>query len=373
MTRRPAPFTPVRETVVFVSMSRGIGGPARSLLTVLDHLDDEIDRVLFAPEGALVQLAQRRGSIHDHLVMPYDQRLRRRSRLQAAVVLARYVRRHRRHIVAIHANGQSELNLSAPAMLIGHVRLTVWAHASQSSPTAGALAWLWRRVGRRVRWLAVSDSARRTLADTLRLDVGDVAVVPNPVDPADVVGEPRPHDGVRVGYLGLAAIHKGFDLLAPVIREVARDDVGLALYVAPPTPHTPVELRQPWEDLDAASLELDVTLPGRTLDVRRAFASCDIVVCPSRSESFGRIAAEAMMNGIPVVASDIPAYRELVGGADAGLLFPVDDVAAAAQAIRRLADDAELRREMGERGRAYVQRYTPQQLVPKLASAYRGR
>jgi len=51
---------------------------------------------------------------------------------------------------------------------------------------------------------------------------------------------------------------------------------------------------------------------GRTLDVSQAYGRADIVLCPSREESFGRIAAEAMMNSIPVVASDIPAYRELV-------------------------------------------------------------
>lgn len=373
MTRGPATFTPGRDTVVFVSMSRGMGGPARSLLTVLDHLDDGLQRVLFAPGGDPERVARQRGSIHEHVAMPYDLRFRRLSRLKAATALARYVHRHRGHIVAIHANGQTELNLSALAMLVANVRVVTWAHASQQSPTAGALGWLWRRAGRRVRWLAVSESARQTLADTLGLDPDRIAVVPNPIDPADVVGERAGHDGVRVGYLGLAAVHKGFDLLAPIIREVGREDVGLDLYVAPPNPHTPVELRPSWEDLYAAGdLGLDIMLPGRTLDVGRAYGDCDIVVCPSRSESFGRIAAEAMMNAIPIVASDIPAYRDLVGVAGAGVLFPVDDVVAAAEAIRRLADDPQLRREMGERGRAHVRRYTPPQLVPRLAEAYRG-
>jgi glycosyltransferase involved in cell wall biosynthesis len=218
----------------------------------------------------------------------------------------------------------------------------------------------------------VSETARDTLADTLGLAATDVTVVTNPIDPADVVGDRRPHEGVRVAYLGLAALHKGFDLLAPIARAVGREDVGLDLYVAPPTPTTPVPLRGPWEELDEASRELDVTLPGRTTDVGRAYAASDIVLCPSRSESFGRVAAEAMMNGLPVVASDIPAYRELVGETGAGLLFPVGDVAAAAAAIRRLADDPRLRREMGERGRAHVQRYRPESLVAQLEAAYRS-
>jgi phosphatidyl-myo-inositol alpha-mannosyltransferase len=365
-------FVPARDAVLFISMSRGIGGPARSLLSVLGHLDDDLERVLFAPEGDLTRLARRRGCIEHHLPMPWKLRFRQWSRIRAAAVLARYVRRHRRHILAIHANGETDLNLAALSVLTSGVPVVMWAHSSVPSPTAGILGWLWRRMGRRVRWLAVSDTAKATLVDTLGLDPAVVTVVMNPIDAEDVLGERRSHEGVRVAYLGLAAIHKGFDLLAPIVRAVDRQDVGFDLYVAPPTPDAPVPLRRPWEGLDEASLEFDITLPGRTVDVRRAYGGADIVLCPSRTESFGRIAAEAMLNGLPVVASDIPAYRELVGATGAGLLFPVDDVEAAAAAIRRLADDPELRRDLGERGRAHVERYRPERLVAQLEAAYRG-
>ena len=80
-----------------------------------------------------------------------------------------------------------------------------------------------------------------------------------------------------------------------------------------------------------------------------------------------------MINGLPVVASDIPAYRDLVGETGAGILFPLEDAAAAAAAIRRLADDPHLRHAMGQRGRKHVQRYTPQRIVPQLEGHYRSR
>lgn len=137
----------------------------------------------------------------------------------------------------------------------------------------------------------------------------------------------------------------------------------------------PFDVRRcrPWEELNELSRRLDIELPGRVRDVRQAYARCDIVLCPSRKESFGRIAAEAMTNGLPVVASDIPAFRQLVGESGAGLLFPLDDPAAAGAAIRRLADDPDLRHEMGQRGREHVQRYTPQRVVPQLEDLYQRR
>jgi phosphatidyl-myo-inositol alpha-mannosyltransferase len=364
---------PARGTVVFVSMARGIGGPARSLLTVLANLDSAIDRVLFAPHGDLANRALAAGTISAHLPMPYESRFRQLSRVKAAVLLARYVHRNRRRVLAVHANGQSELNISSLAMLAARVPVVMWAHASRANPSADILRWLWRRRGGRVTWLAVSETARSTLADTLGLDPSMISVVVNPIDPDDVVTERRFSGSVTVTYLGLAAPHKGFDLLADIVRFVDRRDVGFDLFVAPPDPRLPLEFRPPWEALHALTSTHDVLFRGRVLDVRQAYREADIVLCPSREESFGRIAAEAMMNGIPVVASDIPAFRELIGETGAGLLFPVGDPVAAADAIRRLADDEALRQRLGERGREHVQRYLPAGVVRRLEAAYRPR
>ncbi len=366
-------FAPHRDTVLFISMSVGIGGPARSLLSVLGNLSDSLDRVLFVPPGDVDRLARRRGIVEHVEPMPWTRRNRRWSRLRAALHLARYTRRHRHHLVALHANGQTDLNLAALANLVSGVPIVMWAHTARSSPTAGILRWWWRRAGDRVRWFVVSEVARDTLVDTLGIDPARVGVVMNPIDPADVVGDRgEGPPGTRVAYLGLAVQHKGFDLLAPIALTLDRQDVRFDLYVAPPDPHTPVELRGPWEALDAASEQVPMSLPGRSTEIAAVYANADVVLCPSRSESFGRIAAEAMMNGLPVVASDIPAYRELIGEPGAGLLFPVDDVEAAAAAIARLADDPDLRRELGERGREAVQRYHPANVLPQLEAAYRG-
>jgi phosphatidyl-myo-inositol alpha-mannosyltransferase len=362
---------PGRNAVVFVSMARGIGGPARSLLTVLANLDPDLDRVLFAPHGDLAHHALAAGTVREHVPMPYALLRRQWSRVKAAVLLARYVRRNRQRVLVVHANGQSELNISFLAMLVARVPVVMWAHASRANPSAGLLRWLWRRAGDRVEWLAVSPTARSTLADTLALDPATISVVENPIDPDDVVAGRRSSGSVTVSYLGLAAPHKGFDLLPEIIRAVDRQDVGFDLFVAPPDPRLPLELRPPWEALHELSSTYDVLFRGRVFDVREAYQETDIVLCPSREESFGRIAAEAMMNGIPVVASDIPAYRELIGGSGAGLLFPLDDPGAAAAAIRRLADDESLRCQVGERGRQHATRYLPGRVVQGLEAVYR--
>lgn len=79
----------------------------------------------------------------------------------------------------------------------------------------------------------------------------------------------------------------------------------------------------------------------------------DVVLAPSRDESFGLTLAEAGLFGIPAVASNIAAHQEVVGD-DAGVIFPVEDVAAMAAALERIITDASLRRRLGEGARRRV-------------------
>jgi glycosyltransferase involved in cell wall biosynthesis len=76
-----------------------------------------------------------------------------------------------------------------------------------------------------------------------------------------------------------------------------------------------------------------------------------VVVMPSRYESFGLVAVEAMMHGRPVVASDIGGLAEVVTDGETGLLVPVDDADALARAITRLIVDADLAAGLAQRGR----------------------
>jgi glycosyltransferase involved in cell wall biosynthesis len=363
--------TSSRDTIAFVSLSRGMGGPGRSLVTTLTHLDTGLRRVLLSPPGAPASVAANRGSVDEVVHLPFSDQDRRTSQREAVRIITRYLREHRGRIFAVHANGQSACSIATPAAAISRLPLIVWAHASTTNERARGLRPLWLAMGSRLRWLAVSTTAQETLAASTGARLERIGIVPNPIDPGDVVGTPVPHEGIRVGYLGLAVPHKGFDVLAPMMEALGRTDVNLDLFVAPPPSNLPLELRPAWDALAALEGRRPVFMVGRTNDVRRAYGELDIVLCPSRQESFGRVAAEAMLNGLPVVASDIPAYRELLGDDEAGLLFPVGDAQAAAAAVARLADDPELRRRLGEAGRARAQRYTPEKVVPLLEAEYR--
>jgi len=105
-----------------------------------------------------------------------------------------------------------------------------------------------------------------------------------------------------------------------------------------------------------------------TADLVALYHLATAVVFPSQHESWSIPLAEAMTCGCPVAAAAVTSLPEQVG--DAGLLFPADDHAAMADAIRRLSTDASLRRTLAERGRAQVRQWTPQRFLQTVLAAY---
>ncbi len=81
------------------------------------------------------------------------------------------------------------------------------------------------------------------------------------------------------------------------------------------------------------------------------YASADLAVFPSRTETCGLVALEAMASGLPVVAAHASGFRESVADGVTGFLISPDDVVGFAAAIARLVLDEPLRRRMGAEAR----------------------
>lgn len=91
-------------------------------------------------------------------------------------------------------------------------------------------------------------------------------------------------------------------------------------------------------------------------EVDRLYRGASMLLLPSRYEGFGFTALEAMKRGCPVLASDIPALREVSGGG--ALLLPLDDRRAWAEAMGRVLADPGFSEALRRRGEETVARYS---------------
>lgn len=110
--------------------------------------------------------------------------------------------------------------------------------------------------------------------------------------------------------------------------------------------------------------------PSRALDT--LYETCDLLVAPSRYESFGLIYVEAMARGKAVIGTTAGGIPEVVRDAETGLLVPPDDPEALAAAIIRLLRDDEYRRSLGQAGYGrYRAEFSAWKMAGRMLDFYR--
>jgi len=223
---------------------------------------------------------------------------------------------------------------------------------------------------------AVSEGAARSLASTLELPLHRVAVLPNSVDVARLkqsAEKPATHpwlledDGrPLVSAVGRLVPVKGFiDLLHAFSHLREKRDARLIIIGEGPQRHELEELR------DRLGLADVVDFHGYMPDPVSIVGGADVFVLSSHSEGQGIVLLEAMAAGTPIVATDCPSGpRELLQDGEAGLLVPVGDPEAMADAIDRLLSDDGLRNTLIETGRKRVEQFDIDVIGPHFLSLW---
>jgi sugar transferase (PEP-CTERM/EpsH1 system associated) len=121
--------------------------------------------------------------------------------------------------------------------------------------------------------------------------------------------------------------------------------------------------------LQAAGMAHLAWLAGERADVPDVMRGLDCFALPSLAEGISNTILEAMASGLPVLATRVGANAELVREGSTGFVVPPNDVAALAQGIVRLAEDAPGAAAMGREGRVVAER---QFSLQAMVTAYQG-
>jgi glycosyltransferase involved in cell wall biosynthesis len=182
---------------------------------------------------------------------------------------------------------------------------------------------------------------------------------------AEPVGAPT------FGFVGRLLDDKGVRTLVAAHRLLRRRILDANLFIAgtpdPANPATVTEAEaRSWND------EAGITWLGHVADIATFWAKTHVAVLPSRREGLPLSLLEAAACGRAMIASDVPGCREIVVHGQTGLLFPVDDAAALADAMARLVADPQLRARCATAARKLVvERFAAEIIGRQTVGLYR--
>jgi len=206
---------------------------------------------------------------------------------------------------------------------------------------------------------AVSEEARRLAEEAL---AGEYTVIPNGVElERFATSSPWPADRRAILFVGRHEERKGLGVLLDAFAELERDAV---LWVAGDGPET-AELRA----RNVPNVEWLGRVPFDELTRRMQAAS--VFCAPSLyGESFGVVLVEAMAARTPIVACDIPGYRDVARSDREAVLVPPADPAGLRLGLRRVLDDPSVAEQLVEAGTVRAQGYSMASVARRYLPLY---
>lgn len=169
-------------------------------------------------------------------------------------------------------------------------------------------------------------------------------------------------DAPVVAFVSRLVWEKSPDLFAEVVQRLEADGI----------PHHSLIVGE-----GPARADLEEQLPNTVFtgylegdELATAYASSDVFLFPSDTETFGNVTLEAMASGLPAVCARAGGSRDLIQDGDTGFLCEPDDVDAFTRAVRHLVTDAESRADMGEAAVARANEFQWEAILSKMGSMY---
>lgn len=284
--------------------------------------------------------------------------------------IARALRSFRPDVVHAHEPLAPSTGMFATLRSPAPVVATFHAYAERSLLLDVAVPLLrpvWRRLAVRV---AVSEAAAEFVTGRLGIR-NDVRVVPNGVD-VDLFAKAEPRAGLppgrRILWVGRLDRQKGFPVAVRAFAELAGEHPDLWFVVVgdgrdrQAVSAVPEEIRR--------RILMVGSVSHRALPAYHGAA--DVFVSSAfGQESFGLVLVEAMAAGVPVVATDIPGYREIARDGVDALLVPPGDPRALAGAMGRVLAEPATAAGLAGAGRARAESFRWTAIVDRLEDAYR--
>jgi glycosyltransferase involved in cell wall biosynthesis len=293
-------------------------------------------------------------------VLPGRHVLTRRWWLVVNKGVAAALRRARPDVVILGGWNQPAFWLALAWARARRVPVLLWVESTGRDDRSGRLEALKRALLASAQGFVVPGRAAADYLRSLGVPPERITVAPNAVDPGLFRATPRPPTNGRPRVLSVArlSVEKGVDVL---VRAVDGLDADVVLAGSGPEESRLRSLAGPNVRF-LGNVERD--------DLPALYASADVAVVPSRSDTWGMALNEAALAGLPLVATEVVgAAADLIEEGKNGFRVPPDDVEALHAAIARILADDDLRAAMARRSAEIAARFTPETWAERVVEA----
>jgi glycosyltransferase involved in cell wall biosynthesis len=183
---------------------------------------------------------------------------------------------------------------------------------------------------------------------------------------------PEPEGLITIGFAGRLLVDKGIRALVAAHGRLRRDGHDFNLIIAGnPDPANPASISR--QEVKAWTERPGITWLGHIDDIVPLWRASHIAALPSHREGLPGALMEAAACGRPLVATNAPGCREICIADQTGLLVPIEDPEALADAILRLAQSAELRARYGAAARKLVEDELSARIIGQSTAALYNR
>ena len=347
-----------KNNILHISRTMDIGGAERIVYQLSSDLKDEFDSVHVASTGGLWESELAAKGIQHHKILDIDSK-NPLTVLKLLTSIRQIIKKNDISIVHTHHR------MAAFYIRLLQLRHPKLIHVYTAHNVFKDKLPLYKFALGKAHAIAVGEA----VSENLKIDVGikDTTVIYNGVlmeESQDTVSEIARIPGVKIGCIARLSEQKGLPYLIESMKLVKNPNVSLFIIGDGELKN---DLMYQTKEL---GLEEKIHFLGYRSDVVECINSFDFLVSSSLYEGLALNVIETFMNGKTIVATDIPGINEIVNGTN-GLLIPVKNPTAMAQAIDKLAGEVKFREKLAKKARLdYESKYSYSSFINNYKQFY---
>lgn len=216
--------------------------------------------------------------------------------------------------------------------------------------------------------IASSESESTILKQDYQAPVDKIIEIPRPIDVEKFSPSSSMSPPFSVLFVGRPTRQKGLDTFLEAIAHINECDVPVTIVgCSIKDINEDSILCRYMKNIDIAKITIIPSIDH--IKMPSVIRAHSVVVIPSRYETYGNIAVEAMACGIPIIATNVGALRTHINNSKAGYLVEPDSPQDLAHAITKLRSRPNEQKRMGSLGRAYAQKADKRMIIQSLSQA----